>query len=134
MQMRFSSKFSIGKLQIILLIDLIVVALAAGGYYHIQSLSGPALIPAEFSLHDLNIDPDEAGIGEPITISVGVSNIGEEAGNYSISLMINDVFRKAETVQLSGGENTTVRFSVTEASEGTYSVKIGSLTGGQRIT
>jgi hypothetical protein len=134
MQMRFSSKFSIGKLQIILLIDLIVVALAAGGYYLIQSQSGPALVPAEFSLYDLNIDPEEAGIGEPITISVGVSNIGEATGNYSINLMINEVFRKAEAVQLSGGENTTVKFSVTEASEGSYSVKIGSLTGTYRIT
>lgn len=111
-----------------------VVALAAGGYYYIQSLSGPALSLAEFSLYDLNIDPDEAGISEPITISVGVSNLGEAAGNYSINLMINDVFRKAETVQLSGGENTTVTFGITEASEGTYSVTIGSLTGTYRIT
>ncbi len=133
MQMRFPSRFRIGKFQTILMIDLIIVTLAAGGYYHIQSLSEPTLMPAEFSLYDLNIDPPEAGIGESITISVAVSNIGEAAGNYSVNLIVNEEFRKAETVQLSGGENTTVRFSVAEASEGSYSVKIGSLNGTYQI-
>ena len=128
------SRSAITRLKVILVVDLIIVAFAAGGYYLVQTLSEPTPVPAGFSVYGLNISPDEAGAGEPITISVKVSNVGEEAGSYSVNLIINDVFRKAETIQLSGAENTTVKFTVTEASEGSYSVKIGSLTGTYKIT
>ncbi|MDH5663986.1 MAG: hypothetical protein OEY90_05935 [Candidatus Bathyarchaeota archaeon] len=132
--MRTSPSTAVTKLQVLLVIDLIVVAFAAGGYYHIQTLYKPTPEPAAFSVYGLKISPDESWVGEAITISVQVSNVGEEAGSYSVNLIINDVFRKAETIQLSGGENTTVEFTVIEASEGSYSVKIGSLTGTYRIT
>ena len=129
-----SSRSAISKLKAILVIDLIILSFAAVGYYSIQSQSEPTPVPAEFSIYDLNISPDEAGIGEPITISVKVSNPGEEAGNYSVNLVINEVFREAETIQLSGGEEDTVEFIVTETNEGSYSVEIGTLAGTYRIT
>ena len=116
------------------MIDLIIVASAAGGHYNIQAQSEQTSVPSGLSIYGLNISPDEAGIGEPVTISVEVSNVGEEAGSYSVNLVINDVFREAETIQLPRGENTTVVFTVTEASEGSYSVEIGSLTGTYKIT
>ena len=121
------------------MIDLIIVAFAAGGHYNIQTRSKPTPmppppIPAEFQVTNLTINRPEAGVGELIKISVKVSNIGEEACSYLVNLVINDVFRENKTIQLSGGENTTVQFTVTEASEGSYSVKIGSLTGTSKIT
>jgi hypothetical protein len=132
--MRTLPSSAITKLQALLVIDLIIVAFAVVGYYNIQAQSEQTPVPTGLSVYDLNISPDEAGIGEPVTISVKVSNVGEDAGSYSVNLVINDVFREAETIQLSGGENTTVEFTVTEASEGSYSVKIGSLTGTYKIT
>jgi len=139
--MRISPSSAITKLQALLVIDLIIVAFAAVGYYRFQTLSEPTPTPptppppkpAEFQIANLTIDRPEAGVGELVRISVEVSNVGEEAGSYSVNLTINDVIRETITIQLSGGENTTVEFTVTETSEGNYSVKIGSLTGTFKI-
>ena len=55
--------------------------------------------------------------------------MGEEAGSYSASLIINNVVRQNKTIHVLGGKRTTLEFTVTEESEGSYSVKIGSLSG-----
>jgi hypothetical protein len=140
-KMRISRSLRITKLQALLLIDLIITAFAAGGYYYIQTRfkppptppTPPPPRPAEFQITNLTIDRPEAGVGEVVRISVKLSNVGEDAGSHSVNLTINDVVRETKTLQLSGGENTTVEFTVTETSEGSYSVKIGSLTGTYKI-
>jgi hypothetical protein len=139
--MRISRSLRITKLQALLLIDLIITAFAAGGHYYLQTRlkppptppTPPPPRPAEFQITNLTIDRPEAGVGEVIRISVKLSNVGEDAGSHSVNLTINDVVRETKTLQLLGGENTTVEFTVTETSEGSYSVKIGSLTGTYKI-
>ena len=122
------SRWAITKLQVILIIDLLVVAVAAGGYIYFQSLP-PQLRPAEFQVADLTISPAEAGVGQSIRISANVTNVGEEEGNYSMSLKVNDVVREIKTVQLLGNESRALDFSVTENREGNYYVKIENLNG-----
>ena len=119
---------AVTRLQALLIIDLVIVALAAGGYYYVQSLP-PQLKKAEFQVTNLTVDPAEAGVGQPITISINVTNVGEETGNYSVPLRINDEVKETETIQLLGGESKIVEFEVTESNEGSYSVKIEGLTG-----
>src|SRR3990170_7687828 len=122
-----SSRSAITKLQAILIADLIVVAFAAGGYYYVQSLPKP-LKKAEFQVTDLTVDPLEAGIGQTVVISVNVTNVGEEAGNYVANLTINDVVKESKIIELLGGESKIVEFVATESNVGSYSVKVAGLT------
>jgi len=126
--MRTSPSSAITKLKAIFVIDLIIVALAAGGYYYVQSLP-PPLKKAEFQVTNLTVDPVEAGVGQPIIISANVTNLGEEAGNYSMDLTIDDVVKETKTVRLLGGDSEIVEFIVAENNEGSYSVKIEGLNG-----
>ncbi len=43
---------------------------------------------AEFVVSDLVIDPSEVYIGEPVSISVVVTNVGNKAGSYEVTLEV----------------------------------------------
>jgi len=115
------------KLQVILLIDIVVVAAAAGGYFYIQSLPAPSLDATKIQLTALTLDKTEALIGQPIKITVNVTNIGGEAGSYLANLTIDGNPNQAQTIQLSAGETKTVEFVVSDAAEGAHSVTIGNI-------
>jgi hypothetical protein len=129
------SRSAITKLQAILIVDLIITSLAAGGYFYLESSIAPPvepfepiLKPAEFLLTNLAINQTQAKVDQPLKISVNVTNIGEKMGNYSVVLTIDDEPIATKTVQLSGAESTTVSFTATETAEGNHTIKIGSLT------
>ena len=128
-----SSRSAITKLKAILIIDLIIVAFAGGGYFYVQStFERPKA--AAFVLSNLTINPSEAEINQPIMISVNVTNIGTEAGTYSADLLIDDEPSQNKTIQLSGAESIIVEFTVDGIAEGSHSVKIGDLTGSFIVT
>ena len=63
-----------------------------------------------------------------------VTNIGEETGDYTVTLDCEDVpagpyLRVQETVSLEGGEYDRVEFEVSRNIEGTYQVEVDGLTG-----
>ena len=121
---------AIGKVKAILLIDIMVLFAATGTYLYLQT-SGqlePQLNPAEFFLTDLIIDPVEADVGEPILISTNVTNIGEIASNYTLSLIVNDVIFENHTIRLAGGVSSIVEFVHSEFREGNFTVQLGNLT------
>ncbi|MGB9959946.1 MAG: CARDB domain-containing protein [Candidatus Bathyarchaeales archaeon] len=123
------------KLKIIFIIDLIVVAVAAASYFYLQAqgLLRIAPKPAEFTVTDLTINPLEADVGEPITISVNITNIGELEGTYALNLTINDVLQENRTIILLGGASTIEEFTVVQNTAGEYTVKINGLTGSFKI-
>jgi hypothetical protein len=125
------SRLAITKLKAVLIIDVLIVALAAGIYIYLQDQGvitvGPK--PASFSLTDLLINPVEAETGEPIAISANVTNVGETEGNYTANLMINDVLEANQTVALAADQSSLVEFSVVKSQVGNYSVKIDDLEG-----
>jgi len=86
-----TSDLAIGKLKIILIIDLIVVGFVASGFLYLQSTGQIDLAPkeAKFELTNLDIFPSQVIVGEPVTISVNVTNIGDLDGNHSLSLIVN---------------------------------------------
>jgi len=111
------------------IVAMIIVAIIIGGYnYYVVTLH-PPLKKAEFQVANLTVNPAEAGVGQSITISANVTNIGEEEGSYSGNLTINDVVRENKTIQLLGNESRIVEFTVTENSEGNFYVKLGGLNG-----
>lgn len=129
------SRRALSKLKAILFIDIIVVAVAAGTYFYLQDkgLIVTAPKPAEFNVTDLMINPLEAEVGDPILVTVNVTNIGDMDGAYSVNLTINRVFREAQEILLLGKESKTVEFTVFENREGNYYVEINGLNGTFKI-
>jgi hypothetical protein len=119
------------KLKSILIIDLLIVSIASGSYFYLQSQGlvtmGPQ--PATFSLTDLVIDPNETEAGEPVAISVNITNIGETEGNYTVELMVNNLSVENQTVSFTAGESNITQFIINEQKEGNYTVTIGDLSG-----
>jgi hypothetical protein len=119
-----------GKIKAILLVDIIIFSVATGTYLYLQAsgqLETP-LNPAEFYFNNLLINPVEADVGEPISISTNVTNIGDLASNHTLSLIINDVIVENQTIRLAGRVSSIVEFIHSELSEGNFTVQIGNLT------
>jgi len=127
------SRSAVSKLKAIFLIDIMIVAGAAGMYVYFLSVGGFAPKPASFVISDLTINPAEADLGEPIAIGLNVTNVGEMEGAYVANLTINNRFRENQTVAVQPGESEEVEFTVTETVQGNFTVRIGDLTGKYRI-
>ena len=125
------SRSAITKLKAILVIDVLIVAVAAGVYFYLQAegliVAGPRA--AEFTVSDLTINPLEVEVFEPVLVSINVTNIGDDAGEYVANLTINNVLMENQTVLVPGRNSTIAEFTVLEEDEGTYSVEIGGLSG-----
>ncbi len=89
----------------------------------------PVLAPAVITTSSLAISPRTVDIGEAVSISLLMSNTGEEQGDYTVILKINGVVRQTKEVTLAGGASETVTFSVVEDEAGTYLVDVDGLTG-----
>jgi hypothetical protein len=129
--MRMLSHSAIVKLKAILVIDLIIIGAAAGVYFYLQNegMIAGATRPAEFTLKNLIISPDNATAGDAVQISVNVTNIGDLQGNETVNFEINNAVKDTENVSLVAGSSQIVQFTDIETSPGNYSLKIGDLTG-----
>jgi len=123
------SHSALTKLQTILIIDLIIIAAAAGGFIYIQSLPASPLDPAKIQLNDLAITPIQATIGQTITITFNATNLGEGKGTYETNLIVDNVSEQTQTIELLGGETKTVTVTILATTEGTHTVKIDNLEG-----
>jgi len=83
--------------------------------------------PGEFQVSDLDVTPHDVEVGEEVTISVMVTNVGGQAGSYTLPLRINQTTENTRTVTLEKGESTTTEFKVTKQILGTYNVEIAGL-------
>ncbi|MCL0103970.1 Ig-like domain-containing protein, partial [Dehalococcoidia bacterium] len=82
-----------------------------------------------FELSDLLIEPLEVAIGEEVTISAEVENVGELEGKELITLKVAEVVVETEEVELGPGEATRVEFRVVKMDPGIYPVEIEPLVG-----
>jgi len=131
MEGNMHSRSALTKLKAILIIDVLIVSAAAGVYFYLQAqglIVGP-LKPAEFTVTDLTINPVEAEIFEPVLVTVNVTNIGDEQGEYVANLTINNVLEENQTILIPGRNSTLAEFTVLKETEGTYTVEIGGLSG-----
>ncbi|GAI78315.1 unnamed protein product, partial [marine sediment metagenome] len=82
---------------------------------------------AEFRVSDLIISPTEVNPGQIVTISCLVTNIGSEAGDYTVTL--GGDFVSEQSVTLQPGESKAVSFEVTPDVAKSYSVSVDGLHG-----
>ncbi len=87
------------------------------------------LNPAQMSIQYLSVNPQQTAAGQPVTIVTNVVNTGDVAGSLNVVLKING--QAEQTRMISAGPQATqpVKFTVTRAEPGTYSVDIGGQKG-----
>jgi hypothetical protein len=119
------------KLKTILIIDVIIVALAAGVFLYLQTTGQIAAETqtAEFTVTDLTIYPLEAEIGETVTFSVNLTNVSPVNGSYTLNFTINDVLIENQTILVPAGTSKIAEFTSSETAEGIYTAKIDNETG-----
>ncbi|HTY73976.1 MAG TPA: CARDB domain-containing protein [Candidatus Nanoarchaeia archaeon] len=125
--MRFGK--GISKLQAILIIDIIIVASAAGAFVYVQALPGSNLTAEQTQIIGLQVTPSIVLIGEEVMASVNVTNISGEKGTFVANMSLDGTQNQAQTLSLAAGETKTVNFTISGAAEGTHTVKIGNLEG-----
>ncbi len=85
--------------------------------------------PAIFTVSDLSISPEEITLGEEITVSALVTNDGDIAGIYGVSLAINDEIVDTQELSLAGGQSEMVTFTREIYEAGEFTVVINYLSG-----
>jgi len=107
---------------------------ASGNGYLIKITMEEPKKPAEFKLSNLAVSPASVETGKTVTVSVTVTNVGEETGDYKAELRVDGSKVKEETVTLEGGESETVEFTGVSAGEGSHTVAVGDLSGSFTVT
>jgi hypothetical protein len=97
----------------------------------VQHLSTYALMAhartASFELSSATIDRSEVSSGEPVTLSVIVSNVGDAPGTYQAALRLDDAVIDTRSVDLAGLESRTLQFTLTSDVAGKHTASIGDL-------
>jgi len=123
------SRSALNKSMVILLCALTIGAMVElGAYYYIHTYQ-PNIFPTSeaalpFQVGNLTVNPYETSIGQPVNISVDVSNIGTLEGSYSLDLKINGSSTETKDLDLQANQTIRVEFSVTESTVGTYNVTL----------
>jgi hypothetical protein len=120
------SKKAITKLQTILIIDILIVAMAAAGYFYITSMPGSPLSSISVQLAGLTSDQNVI-LGQSLSASVNVTNIGSEKGIYYANLTLDGSPSLSKSVSLTSGETQTINFELTGLTEGSHTLKIDGL-------
>ena len=87
-----------------------------------------SVLPASFDLGSLEVSPAEITVGDPVNISVLLTNVGEAEGSYTIDFRIDRVIKDTQEVTLDGGTSETVTFTTTPEEAGNYMVSVEGLT------
>ncbi len=101
---------------------------AVSGEHVFNTLGAPPA--ANFTSSKLSISPSEVNIGETVTISVLITNTGDAAGSYKVTLKINGVEEATRDITLNAGASKEVTFTTTAKDvAGSYTVDADGLSG-----
>ncbi|MCW3988736.1 MAG: hypothetical protein NWE88_01525 [Candidatus Bathyarchaeota archaeon] len=84
---------------------------------------------SKFVISDLEVNPEEIEINQPVTISVIIQNIGGLEGSYNLQLKIGDILEASKEVTLIGGESITTSFDVIKDEANTYNFTLNGFSG-----
>jgi len=82
------------------------------------------LNPAQLSVKYLSVSPQQTTAGQPVTVTTNVVNTDDEAGNYNVVLKINGQVEQSRMVSVGPQGTQPVKFTITKAQPGTYTVNI----------
>jgi hypothetical protein len=81
------------------------------------------------SVKYLSVSPQQTTANQPVTILTNVVNAGDEGGNLYVALKINGQVEQSRMVSVGPQGTQPVKFTVTKAQPGTYSIDIGGQRG-----
>lgn len=71
----------------------------------------------------MSVSPDTVETGDPVTVTATVSNTGDETGDIWVT-MTEGSTEESEVVTLDAGASTTLTWTITKASAGSYTVDV----------
>jgi len=95
------------------------------GWFRVKALPKPA----EFTVSELRVSLTKVRVGEEASISVKVTNTGEQTGSYTVELKVLGVIVDSRTVTLRGGESTIITFLWKGKEPGIYDIEVAGLKG-----
>jgi hypothetical protein len=87
------------------------------------------LLPPDFRLSNLDINPSKVDSGEKVVITAKITNVGGTQGRYTAELKVDDCTVQTEEVTVAAGTDSTLSFGICADLPGTYTVTLGELTG-----
>ena len=85
--------------------------------------------PATFSVASLTVSPREVNTGEQATISVVVSNTGDVAGTYTVTLMVDGSAMESLQVILAPHTSQSVSLTASDLNPGSHTVTVSGESG-----
>jgi len=87
----------------------------------------PPPLPARFEASNLTINPQQVQLGQPVTISLTITNEGAIEGSFELHLIIDGIVRMVTEITLAGKGSETLTFEVSNLAVGKHQVKIAGL-------
>jgi hypothetical protein len=83
----------------------------------------------KFSVSNLTITPNNVKVGEPVNVSIIVSNNGAQMGKYSVVLRVGGVVENITDMAMTPGASQTASFVVIKDAAGDYYADVDGLGG-----
>ena len=93
----------------------------------------PPPLPVYLTASNLIISPREALEGDPVNVSVTITNKGSEDGTYELYLIVDGIVRAIQEVTLSAKSSEILTFEITNLAAGVHQIKAAGLTETVRI-
>ena len=87
------------------------------------------LLPPDFRLSNLEINPSKVDSGEKVVITAKIANVGGTQGSYTAELKVDDCTAETEKVTVAAGADSILSFGICADLPGTYTVTLGELNG-----
>jgi hypothetical protein len=87
------------------------------------------LLPPDFRLSNLDINPSKVDSGEKVVVTAKIANVGGTQGSYTAELKVDDCTVQTEEVTVSAGADSILSFGICADLPGTYTVTLGELSG-----
>ncbi|MDD4876837.1 MAG: hypothetical protein PHQ86_06910, partial [Dehalococcoidales bacterium] len=95
----------------------------------VAEIAAPApLLPVEITASNLMINPTQISKGQPVNISLTLTNENPAEGNFELHLIIDGIVRLIREVTLAGNSSETLTFEIANLAVGNHLVEIGGLT------
>jgi len=82
--------------------------------------------PAEFTLSSVTVSPSAPEVGDTVTISATVNNVGEQSDDCAVSLTVNGDTDSKSVSALAGGASSSVSFSYAATTAGDYTATLST--------
>lgn len=79
---------------------------------------------ADISLIDTSLDTTTLTVGESLTVSVVLENVGDAAGEYTVEVLVDDAVYDTQTVEVDAASEATVEFTPSFDAPGEFTIVV----------